>query len=64
MSGQETFRSQRLASLDDEQVLDVEVLVFRGVEILLGDEDTFLEEVLVDGTPVGLGNDHAGPEGR
>jgi hypothetical protein len=53
-----------LASLDDEQVLDVEVLVFRGVEILLGDEDTFLEEVLVDGTPVGLGNDHAGPEGR
>ena len=61
MSGQETFRSQRLTSLDDKQVLDVQILVFGSVEILLGDEDSLLEEVLVDGTPVGLGNDHTGP---
>lgn len=62
MSGQETLRSQRLARLDDEQVLDVEVLVLRGVEVLLGDEDSLFEEVFVDRAPVGFGNDHLEPD--
>ena len=60
VGSEETPRGQRLASLDDEQVLDVEVLVLGSVEVLLGDEDTLLEEVLVDDAPIGLGNDHAG----
>jgi len=34
-----------LASLDDEQVLDIEVLVLGSVEVLLGDEDTLYKTV-------------------
>jgi len=40
VGSEETPRGQRLASLDDEQVLDIEVLVLGSVEVLLGDEHT------------------------
>lgn len=39
---------ERLASLDDEQVLGVDIGVLGKVEVLLGNEDTLSEEVLVD----------------
>lgn len=45
VGGEETPRGQRLASLDDEQVLDIEVLVLGSVEVLLGDEDTLYKTV-------------------
>lgn len=38
------------------KVLGVNLLVLREVEVLLGDEDTLAEEVLVDLLAVGLGN--------
>lgn len=37
---------ERLASLDDEQVLGVDIGVLGKVEVLLGNEDTLSEEVL------------------
>lgn len=37
---------ERLASLDNEQVLGVDIGVLGEVEVLLGDEDTLSEEVL------------------
>lgn len=37
---------ERLASLDNEQVLGVDIGVLGEVEVLLGDEDTLTEEVL------------------
>ena len=46
------FRS--LAGLNDVQVLGVNVVVLWKVEVLLGDEDTLTEEVLVDLLAVGL----------
>lgn len=39
-----------------EEVLGVNLLVLGKVEVLLGDEDTLTEEVLVDELAVGLGN--------
>jgi hypothetical protein len=43
-----------LASLDDIEVLGVDVVVLWEVVVLLGDEDTLTEEVLVDLLAVGL----------
>lgn len=40
--------SEGLAGLDDVEVLRVNVVVLREVVVLLGDEDTLTEEVLVD----------------
>jgi hypothetical protein len=40
-------RGQRLASLDDKEVLGVDVGVLGEVEVLLGDEYTLAEEVLL-----------------
>ena len=37
---------ERLARLDDEEVLGINVVVFRKVEVLLGHEHTLAEEVL------------------
>jgi hypothetical protein len=51
---------ERLASLDDEQVLSVDIGVLGKVEVLRSDEDTLSEEVLVDLLTVGLGNQHRG----
>lgn len=51
---------ERLASLDDEQVLGVDIGVLGKVEVLLGNEDTLSEEVLVDLLAVGLGDQHRG----
>lgn len=45
---------ERLAGLDDVQVLGVDVVVLWKVVVLLGDEDTLTEEVLVDLLAVGL----------
>jgi len=39
-------RVERLQSLDNEQVLGVDIGVLGKVEVLLGDEDTLTEEVL------------------
>lgn len=39
--------SQRLASLDDKEVLGVDVGVLGQVEVLRGNEDTLTEEVLL-----------------
>lgn len=39
VGGEVTTGGKGLASLDDEKVLDVELLVLRRVEVLLGDED-------------------------
>lgn len=50
----ETTGGERLAGLDDVQVLCVDVVVLWKVEVLLGDEDTLTEEVLVDLLAVGL----------
>lgn len=48
-----------LHGLDDLEVSDSGNLgVLREVEVLGGDQDTLLEEVLVDGTSVFLGNEH------
>ena len=52
--------SQGLASLDHEEVLGVDVGVLGKVEVLLSDEYTLAEEVLVDLLAVGLGNQHRG----
>ena len=48
-----------LASLDNVQVLCVDVVVLWQVVVLLGDEDTLTEEVLVDLLAVGLGDEPA-----
>lgn len=48
-----------LASLDDVQVLCVDVVVLWQVVVLLGDEDALTEEVLVDLLAVGLGDEPA-----
>jgi hypothetical protein len=47
---------KRLAGLDDEEVLGVNVVVLWEVVILLCDEDTLTEEVLVDLLAVCLWN--------
>lgn len=39
-------RVERLQSLDNEQVLGVDIRVLGKVEVLLGDENTLAEEVL------------------
>jgi len=49
-----------LASLDDVEVLGVDVAVLGEVEVLLGHEHTLSEEVLVDLLAIGLGNEHFG----
>lgn len=49
-----TTGGKRLAGLDDVQVLGVDVVVLWKVVVLLGDEDTLTEEVLVDLLAVGL----------
>lgn len=46
--------SKGLASLDNEEVLCVNVVVLWKVVVLLGDEHTLTEEVLVDLLAVGL----------
>lgn len=61
LSANVAARGQRLAGLDNVQVLDVKLEVLGCVVILLGDHDALLEEVLVDGAPVGLGDNHDGP---
>jgi len=52
--------SEGLACLDDKEVLDIDVTVLGEVEVLLGDEHTFSEEVLVDRLAIGLGDEHLG----
>lgn len=52
-------RGERLASLDNVQVLCVDVVVLWQVVVLLGDKDTLTEEVLVDLLAVGLGDEPA-----
>jgi len=47
---------ERLAGLDDVEVLGVNVVVLGKVVVLLCDEHTLTEEVLVDLLSVGLGN--------
>ena len=49
-----TTGGKRLAGLDDVQVLGVDVVVLWKVVVLLGDQDTLTEEVLVDLLAVGL----------
>lgn len=50
-------RGERLAGLDHVEVLGVDVVVLGEVEVLLGDEYTLAEEVLVDLLSVGLGDE-------
>ena len=57
---EETTRGKRLARLDHEEVLGVNVVVLGLVEVLLRNEYTLAEEVLVDLFAVGLGDE---PEG-
>lgn len=56
----EALRGQRLQRLDDIQVAGVDFFVLGLVEVLLGNNDTFLEQVLVDLLSVVLGNQHGG----
>ena len=56
-----TTGGKRLAGLDDVQVLGVDVVVLWKVIVLLGDEDTLTEEVLVDLLAVGLWDEPAHP---
>ena len=56
-----TTGGERLAGLDDVQVLGVDVVVLWKVVVLLGDEDTLTEEVLVDLLAVGLWDEPGGP---
>jgi hypothetical protein len=49
-------RGKRLASLDNVEVLGVNVVVLWEIVILLGDEYTLTEEVLVDLLSVSLGD--------
>lgn len=51
---------QGLQSLDDIQVLNIELGVLREVVVLGGDEDALAEQSLVNGLPVGLGDEHLG----
>lgn len=53
-----TSRSQRLQRLDHVQVLAVNFLVLRLVEVLLGNNNTLLEQVAVNLVSVSLGNQH------
>lgn len=53
-------RVQRLARLDDIEIGGVDLAVLGLVIVLLGDEDTLAEEVLVDLFTVFLGNKHRG----
>jgi len=54
-----TLGGQALHGLDDLEVLDVgDVRVGRSVEFLGSGKNTLLEECLVDGSAVGLGNQH------
>jgi hypothetical protein len=53
----EAARGERLAGLDHVEVLGVDVVVLGEVEVLLGDEDTLSEEVLMDLFAVGLGDE-------
>lgn len=48
-------RGQRLAGLDDEEVLGVDLAVL-GLEVLFGDEHALAEEVLVDLLAVRFGD--------
>jgi hypothetical protein len=52
----ETTGCERLAGLDNEEVLRVNVVVLWEVVVLLGDEHTLTEEVLVDLFSVCLGD--------
>lgn len=52
------LRLEALHKLNDLQVGHIDLGVFRGIVILLGVQDTLLEEVLVDFYPVLLGNQH------
>lgn len=49
---------ERLAGLDDIKVLGVNVGVLGQVEVLLSDEDTLSEEVLMDGLAIFLRDKH------
>ena len=51
-----TTGGERLAGLDDEKVLGVNVVVLWEVVVLLRDKHTLTEEVLVDLLSVGLGD--------
>jgi hypothetical protein len=53
-----TSRVQRLQSFDNIEVLGVDFLMFGLVEVLLGDNNSLLEEVLVDFSSVFLRNEH------
>lgn len=52
-----TTRRERLASLDNVEVLGVNVVVLWKVVVLFRDEYTLAEEVLVDLAPISLGNE-------
>jgi hypothetical protein len=51
---------QGLQSLDDIEVLDIELGVLREVVVLGGDEHALAEQSLVDGLPVSLRDKHLG----
>ena len=53
-----TARGQRLASLDNVKVLSINLAVLGKVEVLLSNENSLSEEVLVDLLAVGLGDEH------
>jgi len=53
-------RGEGLASLDDVEVLGIDVAVLGEVVVLLGHEHTLTEEVLVDLLAIGLGDKHLG----
>jgi hypothetical protein len=53
-----TARGQRLASLDNVKVLSVDLAVLGKVEVLLSNQNSLSEEVLVDLLAVGLGDEH------
>lgn len=51
---------QALHGLDNLKVGDIKLFMLRRIVVFLGDQNTLLEEVFVDGTPVLFGNNHAG----
>lgn len=52
-------RLERLHRLDDMEIWNVlELGMLGGVEVLLGDQDAFLEQMLVDGYAMGFWHKH------
>ena len=53
-----------MASLDDEEVFDIQFDMLGSVVILLGYHDAILEEVFINCAAVFLGDNHSGADSK